>query len=98
MALGKMSKARTQGSKGHERKKAWNVTFIAASLSSRLADRGRTSRLLTPRAQTDEEIHHRAHLGRLDLFAVCRHVAAAGRAIADLIDELIARQADTDPA
>src|SRR5947209_14085514 len=93
MPAGSRSDARTHGSKGQERRKASSVGLIAASLSSRLADRGRTGRLLAPRAQTDQELDQGAHLGRLDLLAVGRHVAAAGRAIADLIDELITRQA-----
>src|SRR4051794_24553098 len=92
------SEARIHGSNGQDRRKAPNVGLIAASLTSRWADRGRTGRLLSRRAQTDEKLDQGAHLGRLHLLAIGRHVAAARRAVADLIDELIARQADTDAA
>ena len=46
--------------------------------------------------QADQEIDQRVHLGRADLLAVGRHVAAAGRAVADLVDELVARQLGAD--
>src|SRR5260370_32862078 len=73
------SEQTSHGSNGHERRKASNVGFIAASLSSRLANRGRTGRLLSRRAQAGKKIDQSAHLGRLHLLAVGRHVAAAGR-------------------
>ena len=88
--------ATSQGSNGQERRKASSVGFIAASLAHGWADRGRTGRRLARRAQADQELDQGGHLGRLHLLAVGRHVAAARRAVADLIDELVARQADAD--
>ena len=41
-----------------------------------------------------QEIDQRRHLGGADLFAVRRHVAAAGRAVADLVDELAAQSVE----
>src|SRR6516164_5614308 len=55
----------------------------------RLRDGGRLCRLLPRRTKTDKKIDQGRHLGRLHLLAIGRHVAAAGSAIADLIDELI---------
>ena len=48
------------------------------------------------RPQARQEIDQGRHLVRADLLAVRRHVAAAGRAIADLVDELAGRQSRTD--
>ena len=42
--------------------------------------------------QASEELGQGGHLGGVDLLAVGRHVAAAGRAVAHLVDKLVARQ------
>jgi hypothetical protein len=52
---------------------------------------------LTRPPQRRQEINQGVHLGRRHLLAEGRHVAAARRAVADLVDQLIARHALTDP-
>ena len=51
---------------------------------------------LARRPQARQEIDQGRHLVRADLLAVRRHVAAPGRAVADLVDELAGRQACAD--
>ena len=48
------------------------------------------------RPQARQEIDQRRHLVRADLLSIGRHVAAAGRAVADLVDELVGRQPCAD--
>src|SRR5262245_19530006 len=47
-------------------------------------------------AEVRKELDQGGHFGRTDLFAVGRHVAATWSAVADLIDQLISRQAAAD--
>src|SRR5262249_61069754 len=46
--------------------------------------------------QLCQELAQGGHLGRADLLAVGRHVAAARGAVADLVDQLVAGQARAD--
>src|SRR5262245_66363552 len=80
---------KSHGSNGQESRTASKVWRIA---SLRRLSRRRHAR----RPDPDEEINQCIHLGWPDLLAICRHVAAPRRAVADLVDELIARQASAD--
>src|SRR6266446_1619409 len=78
--------------------RSWLLEFGSWFLRFRVSRGGWLGRLLTGGAQVDEEFDEGAHLGRLHLLAVSGHVSAAWRAVADLINELIARQARADAA
>src|SRR5262245_34312413 len=53
---------------------------------------------MTRGSQINEEVNQGAHLGGFDLLTIGGHVAAARRAVADLINELVACQARADAA
>src|SRR5262249_39127080 len=48
------------------------------------------------RLQARQKINEGRHLVRADLRTVSRHISAAGGAVADLVDELVRRQARAD--
>ena len=97
----------SHGSHGQERRNASNVGLMAVGTRSvdgcvrharrqARASHRRAGGQLALGPQAHQEIDERVHLGRAHLLAVGGHVAAAGRAVADLVDELVARQAGAD--
>src|SRR6516165_3826557 len=69
-------------------RRAWDSRVLLASRRAGCRLGGRR----TPRPQVLQKINQCSHLGGANLLAVCRHITAARRTVADLVDQLVVRQ------
>src|SRR5262245_43075831 len=90
MTAVRASTASSQGSNGQESKTASSVWPMPSSL------RCGPRRWHVRGPQADHEVDQGVHLGRPHLLAVSRHVSAARRAVADLVNELVAGKPPAD--